>query len=55
MREQRGRHLHERNAAQITRRNESREIAHHAAAERDDERFAFQPMRREPVSNAARS
>ena len=45
LREQRGRHLHERQAAQVGRRHETRQIAHHAAAERDDEGLAFQPLR----------
>jgi hypothetical protein len=35
--EQGGRHLHERQAAQIRRRHKSREIAHHTAAEGNDE------------------
>ena len=35
--EQGGRHLHEGHAAQIGSGHESRQVAHHAAAERDDE------------------
>ncbi len=49
LRQQRRRHLHERDAAQIGRRHEAREVAHHAAAERDDEGFSFQPVRRQLV------
>ena len=49
LRQQRRRHLHERDAAQIGRRDKSRQVADHTAAERDDERFSFQPMHRELV------
>ena len=34
--EERGRHLHERHAPQISRGDKPRQIAHHAAAERDN-------------------
>ena len=36
LREQRGGHLHERDAPQVGRGDEAREIAHDAAAQRDD-------------------
>ena len=37
LRQQRRGHLHERDAAQIGSGHEARQVAHHAAAERDDE------------------
>ena len=49
LRQQRRRHLHKRDAAQIRCRDKPRQIADHAAAERDDEGFAFEPVRREQV------
>ena len=49
LRQQRRRHLHKRDAAQIRRGDEPGQIADHAAAERDDEGFAFEPVRREQV------
>ncbi len=39
-------------AAQISRGDEAGQIANHSAAERDDERFPFQPMRGELVVTA---
>jgi hypothetical protein len=36
LREQRRRHLHDRNAAEVSRRRESRDIARDASPERDD-------------------
>ena len=45
LRQQRGRHLDEIEAAPHARRREAREIADHAAAERDDEIVALDPRR----------
>ena len=40
LRQEAGRHLHKRNATHIRRGDEARQISNHAAAQRDDRRFA---------------
>ena len=45
-REQTGGNLHVRNAAHVRRRDEARQIADHAAAERDDGRVSAESVRR---------
>ena len=45
LRQQRGRHLHEIDAAAQDRRGKAREIADHAAAERDHQIVALDPRR----------
>ena len=47
--EERGRHLHERQAAEQRRRREACEVAHHTAAEGDDGRPALDPRVEEAV------
>ena len=47
--EQRGRHLHERHAAEVGGRDEAGEVAHNAAAEGDDRAAALSSLRDEPV------
>jgi hypothetical protein len=39
--------LHERNPAQISRGDKTRQITHHTATQRDDERFPFETVLRE--------
>ena len=50
LRQQGGGHLHERDAAQINRGDKSGQIAHDAAAQGDDEGFAFQAVRGQLVA-----
>ena len=45
LREQRRRHLNQRDAALISRRDEARDVADHAAPERDERRRSIVPMR----------
>jgi hypothetical protein len=50
LRQQRGRRLHKRDAAQIRGGDKSRQIAHHAAAQSHDEGFSFQAMAGQPIA-----
>ena len=52
LRQQGRRYLHERDAAQISRRDKSGQIADHAAAQRDNKRFSFEPVHRQLVITA---
>ena len=49
LREQRGRNLHERHAALVDRRGEAGEVAHHAAAEGDDQGVAAAARRKQRI------
>ena len=55
LRQQRGRHLHEVEAAPHARRGEAGEIADHAAAERDDQIAALDARRDDRLAHASRS
>ena len=51
LREERGRHLHEAHAAAHDGGGEAREVADHAAAERDDEIAALDPRGEDRVAD----
>ena len=54
-RQQRGRHLHQRHAAQVGRGDEAGEVADHPAAERDDRLAALGALARQPGIEFARA